>query len=99
MGADGEDLLASGSTTLSLSDLAIARDEWKSLVRTPVERRQNLIDGTGTATRNNGSVFLLDDGTNPNVFDDSEADTVRGNEGQDWFFVNLSQDDVDSDLF
>ena len=99
VGADGEDLLASGSTTLSLSDLAIARDEWKSLVRTPVERRQNLIDGTGTATRNNGSVFLLDDGTNPNVFDDSEADTVRGNEGQDWFFVNLSQDDVDSDLF
>lgn len=99
VGADGEDLLISGSTTLSLADLEIARDEWKALQRTPVERRQNLIDGTGTTTRNNGSVFLLSAGANQNVFDDNEADTVRGNAGQDWFFVNLSQDDVDSDLF
>ncbi len=99
VGADGEDLLISGSTTLDHEALETVRAEWQETSRTAVTRRQNLIDGTGSAERNNGDVFLLSSGANQNVFDDAEADTVRGNEGRDWFFVNLNDDDVDSDLF
>ena len=57
--------------------------EWNSS-RTFAVRKQNLIDGTGSAQRLNDQYFLKQGTT---VFDDNQADTVNGAQGNNWIIL------------
>jgi hypothetical protein len=90
LGRGGEDILIGGTVSWDddgLSFQALAA-EWHSS-RTYAERVRNLIDGTGSADRLNGSVFL-----NSSVLaDDGESDWLFGGAGRDWF-VPFSSDRI-----
>jgi hypothetical protein len=52
----------------------------------------NLKDGSGSADRLNGDIFLETDGEGATVFDDGDDDDLRGKSGTDWYFANLESD-------
>jgi hypothetical protein len=90
LGDQADDILIAG-TTLHDPDshaLGMILAEWTS-ARTFAERVNNLRDGSGTTSRNNGSIFLTNGLT---VFDDGDADSLTGNAGTDWFVFNGSND-------
>lgn len=93
-GTADTDLLVAGTTSLQLSELELVLAEWSS-DRTFAERQANLLDGSGSAERANGNVFLLDSGVNQNLFDDSAVDSLVGGDADDWFFANLDEDTVE----
>jgi Ca2+-binding RTX toxin-like protein len=60
--------------------LAAILAEWTS-GRTYAERVNNIRDGSGSATRLNGTNYLT-------AIDDNAADVLTGSQGQDWFIFN-----------
>ncbi|MBC7853782.1 MAG: hypothetical protein IAF94_10130 [Pirellulaceae bacterium] len=84
-GSDGDDILVAGYTAHDASDVALLAimDEWNSS-RTYSQRVNNLRNGSGTASRQNGSVFLSDATT----FDDGVEDVLTGENGFDWYLLN-----------
>lgn len=93
-GGSGQDLIISGIAAARSQTLIAIRSEWATTERPLAVRQDNIRDGSGSEDRNNGDSFLRTNGDNQNVFDDDDADTVRGEGGTDWFFANLTQDDV-----
>src|SRR5262249_46880403 len=61
--------------------------EWTS-GRTFASRVANLVDGSGSALRLNGTTFLNDS----TVHDDGDRDVLTGDAGLDWFLLNLDRD-------
>ena len=86
VGNQDDDILIAGNTAYDANSTALNAilAEWSSS-RTYTERVNNLRNGTGSATRLNGSFFLDSDVT---VFDDGEMDLLTGNQGTDWFLFN-----------
>ncbi len=85
-GVGGEDLLISGRTLHDEDRDAILSiiAEWTNTQRNFNTRVSNL-NGTGTGTRLNGSIFLNVD----SVFNDAESlDSLTGGAGSDWFFAD-----------
>src|SRR5262245_37302353 len=84
-----EDLLIHGQTQWDASKIALnaIRNEW---TRTDIDyghRINHLRNGGG----NNGVIVLI---ANATVFDDGVADTLSGDDGQDWFWANYPGIDV-----
>jgi Ca2+-binding RTX toxin-like protein len=81
-GQGGDDLLIGGSLAVAGDPMALQRvaAEWNS-PRPYAERVQNLIDGTGSAERNNSDSFLNDQ----TLHNDQASDELWGGAGQDWF--------------
>ncbi len=92
-GRGGDDILIAGFTAFDadINALQQIRVEWTS-TRSYEERVLNL-SGVGTGASENGSNFLVFDGTDSTVFDDGVVDLVFGQAGMDWFFVD--NDDLD----
>lgn len=90
--SSAEDIVIAGWTTYDADDRALLAilDEWSSSRAFDV-RRQNLTDGTGSATRLNGSVFLVAGTT---VFDDLATDVLNVNSRLDWWFYDPARDRV-----
>ncbi|MFK7821698.1 MAG: calcium-binding protein [Planctomycetaceae bacterium] len=86
-GGSGDLLLAGSASSLASTWPAIMK-EWTS-ERTYTERVGNLRDGSGTADRANGDVFLVAKDT---VTDDAGADSLTGGTATDWFFGNSKID-------
>ena len=86
-GDDGEDLLLCGMTSHENDRTALEalRSEWIS-TRHYLTRVANLRDGSGSADRRNGSLFLQRGGMNPTVFEDVALDLMRGGGDRDWMF-------------
>lgn len=78
------DLLIAGTTTLNDTALQQVLGEWVSS-RTYADRVQRLRTGASGLPK-------LDVTT---VADDSDADTLRGALGNDWFFADLTRDTTD----
>lgn len=98
-GDEDTDVMIPGTTNLDSAALALVMAEWSS-GRDVLVRRANLLDGSGSNDRDNGSAFLISAaGASQTVFDDNVADIVTGGAGRDWVFVNFDQDESDSDLF
>jgi hypothetical protein len=81
-GGQDDDILISGTSTYETHELALAAimAEWTSS-RTFSVRKQNLIDGTGSATRLNDDYFLVLGST---VSNDNQNDTITGGQGNNW---------------
>jgi hypothetical protein len=96
MGADrivgnaDEDILIAGTTAFDANDHALCRlmAEWTS-DNSFMVRFSNVSNGTGQA---DGIRLAGDDGVNQTVFEDNDADTLTGSQGQDWFFANRVAD-------
>ncbi|MCA9218176.1 MAG: HYR domain-containing protein, partial [Planctomycetales bacterium] len=95
-GGNGSDVLVAGYTLFdsNLNALDAILAEWKSS-HSYATRIQNLLDGSGSSDRLNGNFFLVAGQT---VFDDSVADSLVGDNGRDWFFVDQDAEDGDDDL-
>jgi uncharacterized delta-60 repeat protein len=98
VGRADDDILVAGDT--AYDDVLIAENhqaldailaEWNSDCGYDV-RVKNLWDGSGSATRLNGSAFLAADVT---VFDDGAEDILTGNQGMDWFLCNKDSGVID----
>jgi Ca2+-binding RTX toxin-like protein len=88
-GEGGADILVTGTgTSLAINWHSVVA-EWTS-GRTYAQRTANLRDGSGSATRANGSVFL----NTSTISNDGGTDILLGNGGQDWFFANSAIDNV-----
>lgn len=85
-GDQADDILIAGTTAHDSDPAALGAisAEWTSS-RTYAERVNNLRDGSGTATRSNGSIFLS---VGVTVFNDGDADSLSGNAGTDWFIFD-----------
>lgn len=83
-GNEGDDLLIGSRTTFdsNRSALLAILAEWDS-GRSYSQRISNL-QGTGSGTRANGNNFLI---KNQTVINDTARDTLRGEDGRDWFFT------------
>ena len=46
--------------------------------------------GTPVAGALNAGFYLIPNGPNRTVFDDTSIDTLTGSQGQDWYFVTRS---------
>jgi len=81
-GGQDDDILISGTSTYETHELALPAimAEWISS-RSFSVRKQNLIDGTGSATRLNDQFFLVLGST---VFNDNQNDTITGGQGSNW---------------
>lgn len=86
---DGEDILVAGTTSYDNNSTALSaiQAEWNSS-RNYNQRVANIRNGSGTATRLNGSYFLSADTT---VFDDGSVDVMLGGNGKDLFYYNNDQ--------
>lgn len=99
-GQKGDDIVAPGTTDLTNAQLLLVQLEWNS-PRTYVERVNNIRNGSGTATRDNGTAFL-DNGTfggTQTIFNDGAADVdiMKGKSEQDWFFAAVADSVLDAD--
>jgi len=100
IGNSGDDILIGGSTSIDIDDADLDRAkitlgqsfdeplmailaEWDS-PRDYMTRVNNLIDGSGSTDRLNGSFFLQKDLT---VFDDEKRDCLTGSSGIDWLLL------------
>ena len=100
IGNSGDDILIGGSTIFDIDDADLDRAkitpgqsfdeplmailaEWDS-PRDYSTRMNNLIDGSGSSERFNGSFFLHKGLT---VFDDEKRDCLTGSSGIDWFLL------------
>jgi hypothetical protein len=93
VGGSNDDLIIAGYTSYDANEAALLAilAEWNSS-RSYNDRIANL-GGTGTGTRLNGSYFLKK-GTGATVFEDTDADTMTGAAGSDWYFLSLAYDTV-----
>jgi Ca2+-binding RTX toxin-like protein len=96
LGSSRDDILIAGTTKYDANDDALRAilDEWVS-EREYAIRIANL---RGTANeffddRRNGDYFLIAQGDDVTVFDDTSPDVLIGSGGLDWFFANLEDDD------
>ncbi|WP_406696632.1 YDG domain-containing protein [Singulisphaera sp. Ch08] len=91
-GNAGDDILIGGFTAFDLNEVALAEilSEWNSS-RSYATRVANL-KGPGTGPRNNGSTFLIAEGTSATVFDDGAVDVLTGSAGLDWFLFDVDGD-------
>jgi Ca2+-binding RTX toxin-like protein len=91
VGDAGDDILIAGTTLYdnNITALKAIMAEWSS-GRSYNQRVNNLRDGSGSADRLNGNVFLNVGTTaaNATVFDDGAVDILVGGAGQDWFIFN-----------
>ncbi len=87
IGDSGDDILVAGKTSWdqNVTALEAIMAEWTS-GRSYTQRVSNLINGSGSATRANGSYFVTPDVT---AFDDGAVDSLSGNGGQDWIVCNV----------
>jgi Ca2+-binding RTX toxin-like protein len=87
IGDSGDDILVAGRTSWDGNTVALEAimAEWMS-GRTYTQRVNNLINGSGSATRANGSYFVTPDVT---AFDDGAIDSLSGDGGQDWIICNV----------
>jgi|GEM_PF-1439456 len=95
VGNADDDILISGTTNhdANIAALAAILAEWTSN-RTFDVRTANLSNGSGSATRANGSFFL----SATTVHDDGARDVMTGSSGFDWFFAHLgSETDLTKD--
>jgi hypothetical protein len=85
LGGRGEDLLIAGATTHDGDQVALLAvlSEWTSN-RTVEERIRNLVDGSGTVVRENGSYYLVEGST---VLDDGDLDLLYGGAATDWLLA------------
>jgi RHS repeat-associated protein len=91
IGNNGDDMLIAAFTDYDAIDSALMAivAEWTS-ARDYDTRVRNLSDGSGSADRLNGDVFLNAE----TVHDDDSADLLTGAAGRDWFFANSLQDAI-----
>lgn len=89
VGNADDDIMVAGWTVHESNDVALhlIMAAWTSN-RSYTERVNNLIDGSGSATRANGGVFLQANGPLATVFDDNARDVLTGDSGHDWFLLN-----------
>jgi hypothetical protein len=95
-----DDILIGGTTAYDANTLSnrSALDaiicEWVRTDRTFAQRVYNISNGTScttgdtVSTRKNGNSFLIVKGTGQNVYDDNVADTLYGDENNDWLLTN-----------
>jgi Ca2+-binding RTX toxin-like protein len=94
-GDQGDDLLVAGATAHDNYVVALnaVLAEWTSDY--PYATRvANLMNRAGSSVRANGDVFLNE----ASVWDEGVRDTLTGNQGSDWFLLNVDNDGVTPDL-
>lgn len=88
-GGTGSDLLVAGALQFSSISSAIYSIQAEWLSGRPLGTRVDNLTGTGTGSRNNGA-WLLQSGST--ALDDNVIDRVLGEEDEDWFLYNFSED-------
>ncbi len=93
VGNSGDDILIAGTTSYDNNPTALnaIMAEWASS-RTYTQRVNNLIDGSGSATRANGNYFIMPDVT---AFDDGSTDLLVGGGGTDWYVADTTAPNAD----
>ena len=88
-GGDDDDLLIAGYTSYDshVANLKSIMAEWGSTRDYPT-RVNNLRAGTGPVLTGTG-VKLKTTGTDRTVFDEGLKDTIKGDNGRDWFFASM----------
>lgn len=91
-GGSGDDVLLAGYSCYDNNSTALnaIMAEWSSC-RTYGARIANIM-GTGCGSRLNGNTFLKVDGPGKTVFDDGCEDNLFGEDGQDWFLLNVDRE-------
>ena len=84
---DGTVLFGTGTEEETLEALDVIRGQWGLTDRSYEERTANITAGVGR-----GAAFSLV--VSSTVFYDTDADTLTGGLGMDWFFRNLADDTV-----
>ncbi len=90
-GGDGDDLLIGGYTSFDHNAAALVSllAEWNSPRDAATRFADLTAAATASAVRLNGTLYLKTSGSGQTVFDDAAADSLYGENGQDWFFVGL----------
>lgn len=98
-GNDDGDLLIGGFTSFDSNKSAVSliMQEWTS-GQSYLIRVVHLVSGTGSVLSGTG-VALVSAGPSRTIFDDNVRDTLRGQDGRDWFFADLNDDRVKDDVW
>jgi uncharacterized protein YkwD len=83
-GGGADDILVAGQQAAFQNTYQAIRNEWIS-TRSYTERRKNIIDGSGSGTRLNGTDFI-------ETADDGTKDVLNGTTDNDLFFANSASD-------
>jgi len=94
VGSAGDDIMVAASTTLDYNPkdptkytgLQAIYAEWTSN-HTVTDRVKNILGTPGPGALNAG-FYLIPNGPNRTVVDDTSVDTLTGSQGQDWYFVH-----------
>lgn len=95
-GSAGDDIMVAGATTRDYNPknptdytaLLAIHAEWTS--SHAVADRMNFILGKAGTGGLNGGFYLVPNGANRTVLDDTNIDTLTGSQGGDWYFVHVN---------
>ncbi len=96
-GGDDDDLLIAGRTAYDnfADSLQLIMAEWGA-DRPFEDRVENLRNGVGTASSDT-EVRLVSSGDDATVWGDVDKDKLKGDQGIDWYFAELDDEDGDDD--